>query len=220
MKRRSPESVDNVASISEKTPVWLVSLVVIISAFVAPSNAAAQNTAGRAQSSEGFNNYVTAYYNLNFGGTLFENREGTATTGFGAAIAFQGRRVVSGELDVNYSPQFFGPEDRWSRNSVLTVTFSGIVGPWIRIGGTRRVRPYALVGGGLIRSTIITSVESSPLTNPVLDVGGGLLWSVSPRVGIRGDLRYRWDRGDLAQRGGYIATLNYVRSSLGMTLAF
>lgn len=204
---------------SHRSLAFLAFLVVGVWSSVLGGVTSAQEGAAPPQS-EGFNYYVTGYYNFNFGGTLFQDRDGTATTGYGAALAFGARHIVSGEVDFNYSPQFFGPEPESSHNNVLTLTFSGIVGPWIKVATGQRVRPYACFGVGMIRSLIDTSVDISPQTDLVVDVGGGLLWFVAPRVGVRGDLRHRWDRGDLSQRGGYIATLNYFRASLGVAVAF
>ena len=164
--------------------------------------------------------FMTGYLSRNSGGTLSEEGSGEATTGYGASWTFGARHLVSGEVELDYTPQFFGPESEWERNSVLTIAVGAIVGPTMRVGDVQRVRPYVSAGVGLIRSHIQSSVESLPMTNPLAEAGAGFIWFPNRVLGLRADLRYCWDTGDLSQRGGYVDTLNYIRASLGLSLAF
>jgi hypothetical protein len=100
------------------------------------------------------------------------------------------------------------------------VTASGIVGPWVR-AGSGRIRPYVAVGGGVLRSNVKAFTRAGSETYDtrtlgIVEVGGGLLWLFTPRVGVRGDVRYR--AGLLEPES--VPWWTYVRSTIGLTVAF
>ena len=51
---------------------------------------------------------VTGYYNVNFGGGLFKDRETGTSGGGGGALVIWGRGLASAEVDFNFNPRFFG----------------------------------------------------------------------------------------------------------------
>lgn len=201
----------------------LAAVCVPVAAFAQEAPPPSQYTAPA--NTEGFDNYVSGYYNFNFGGNLFKDREESSTGGYGGALTFWGRGKFSAELDFNYNPQFFGPKNDAGDNNLMTFTFSGIIGPWINQGGSQRVRPYIVVGGGLMRSTIkeFATVGWKDTKNlGVVDFGGGVLYFFHPRVGVRGDIRYRWGVGANSDEKGWglIDNWTYWRGAIGIALAF
>lgn len=175
-----------------------------------------------------YNDYVAIYYGWNFGGDLFADGpfESFGTAGpktMGAAVGFWGSGMLSGELDFAYSPEFFGDKDEVSDNNLMTVTASFVINPTIRFG-SQKVRPYVLVGGGLMRSKIADfKILGKDVKNQgVVDVGGGVQYYFHPRIGIRGDLRYFMGVGakDDEDGWGWIEDWNFFRVSAGLAFTF
>lgn len=170
--------------------------------------------------------------------------------GFGAALTLRAHRTFAVEFDVNYTPAFsgsaigHGPDIPLGNHTfsvesqkelltdLLTVSASGIVGPWLR-AGSGRFRPYVAFGGGVLRSdvkaftraatdtypfvTFVDSGQHDTRTLGIVDVGGGLLWLFTSRVGVRGDVRYRLG---LTEPESLASMWTYVRSTIGLTVAF
>jgi hypothetical protein len=173
---------------------------------------------------EGPDNYFVFYWNRNTGGTLVEDTDREESDGYGVAFTWWGRGIFSAEIDFNYTPEFFGSESEYSSNNLMTFTASGIIGPWIKTG-SMRFRPYAIIGGGLMRSTIdeFANVDwKSSQNKGVVDAGGGLLWLFTRNVGVRVDARYRMGVGenDSDDGWGMLDKWNYLRFSAGLALAF
>jgi hypothetical protein len=212
--------------------------VVILLAILLVSPAAALAQSGAlpppqpapsSTTNEGFDNYVSIYYNLNFGGQLFKDLEDldahSGSQGFGFALTFWGRGKFSAEVDLNYNPKFYDSGADVGSNNAITLTMSAIIGPWINQGGSQRVRPYFVVGGGLMRSSFSDFADVGWKTTEnigVVDVGGGLIYFFHPRVGIRGDIRYRYGVGanDTAGGWGWVSDRNYWRGAFGASFAF
>jgi len=169
--------------------------------------------------------------------------------GFGAALTVRAHRTFAVEFDVNYTPAFsgsaigHGPDIPQANGTfriesqkelltdLLTVSASGILGPWLRAGSSR-VRPYVAFGGGLLRSdvkaftraatdtypfvTFVDSGQHDTRTHGIVEVGGGLLWLFTPRVGVRGDVRFR----AALMEPESVPWWTYVRTTIGLTVAF
>jgi len=192
-------------------------------------------TFGRSQGGQAYydpddyNDYIAVYYGWNFGGGLFAGGpfEGFDTGGpksLGVAVGFWGSGMLSGELDFCYSPEFFGPKDEVSDNNLMSVTASFVINPTIRFG-SQKVRPYVLVGGGLMRTRIEDfKIFGADVNNQgVVDVGGGLQYYFHPRIGIRGDVRYFIGVGaeESDEDGwGWIDDWNYYRATIGLAFTF
>lgn len=161
-----------------------------------------------------------------------------SSNSFGAALTLWGHGMFAAEFDVNYTRTFsgsavgYGPKiplangntvveaQKELLTNLLTVTASGIVGPWFR-AGSGHVRPYLACGGGILRSNVkaLTNAGSETYdtrTHGIVEVGGGLLWLFTPRVGVRGDVR---GRAALMEPES-VPWWTYVRSTIGLTVAF
>ena len=107
--------------------------------------------------------------------------------GFGTQVGAMGKGIIGGELDLGWSPSFFG------NNSVFNLMGNVIVG--LPIGGTHGagLRPYATAGLGLIRTQIdggtIATVSTSN-NDFGWNAGAGIMGYFSDHVGLRGDVRY------------------------------
>jgi hypothetical protein len=200
----------------------VVLVLVVAGAILRPSLAHSQVTSTPVPSpgARVFNNTVTGYLNWNAGGEL-EKATGAVTTGYGAALTLGRWWTFSAEVDVDFNPQYVGRNaGEISDSSLTTVTLGGILGPMLATGGQTRVRPYFALARGFGRSFMNASVDNTPKTIGIIDLGGGAFFFPSSRVGIRGDLRYRLGSGDMRQRGGIMTTLNYFRTYVGLTCAF
>jgi opacity protein-like surface antigen len=204
-------------------------LLTVCLALFMPIAALAQDP-GAQISKDDYRDYVALYYGVNFGGDLFE---GGPFEGFdsgnpkalGVAVGFWGKGMLSGELDFCYNPEFFGPKDELESDSnLLTLTASFVINPSIDIG-SQRIRPYFLIGGGLMRATIdeFAVLGKSTTNKGVVNLGGGVQYYFHPRVGVRGDLRYFRGVGstDEDEDGwGWIPNWNYFRATAGVAFTF
>jgi hypothetical protein len=159
--------------------------------------------------------------------------------GFGAALTFRAHRTFAVEFDVNYTPAFsgsatgHGPDIPLGNHTfriesqkelltdLLTVSASAVLGPWLR-AGSGRFRPYVAFGVGVLRSDVKAFPRAGPATIDtrtlgIVDAGGGALWLFTPRLGVRGDVRYRLG---LTEPEGMNSLWSYVRTTVGLTVAF
>lgn len=123
------------------------------------------------------------------------------------------------EEELAYARDFFGAAPGVS-SSVLTLMTNLMISP--RIGP---VRPYVLVGVGLIKSHVelsSASVVTSNNNHLGWDVGGGVLGFFGPHVGLRGDIRYFHAFQDLTVLGLRLSDtkLDFGRASIGLVVAF
>jgi len=133
-------------------------------------------------------------------GSAFGSNIQNGQTTVGISAGGMGAGIIGGELDLGWSPSFFGTKSDFGNNTVMNVMGSVIIG--IPIGGQHGagIRPYAVGGLGLIRSQIdggtVANVSSS---NNMFgwDAGGGVMGYFSDHVGLRGDLRYLRATSDL-----------------------
>ena len=133
-------------------------------------------------------------------GSAFGSNIQNGQTTVGISAGGMGAGIIGGQLDLGWSPRFFGTKSDFGNNTVMNVMGSVIIG--IPIGGQRGagIRPYAVGGLGLIRSQIdggtVANVSSS---NNMFgwDAGGGVMGYFSDHVGLRGDLRYLRATSDL-----------------------
>lgn len=131
--------------------------------------------------------FVSPWIGANFATDLGDGRNA-----FGVTAGGMGAGVIGGEIDFGYSPSFFGTDNIFGSNNVLTVMGNLIVG--VPIGGTRGVgiRPYGTGGIGLIRSSVdgLLTLDSFSDSSFGLNLGGGVMGFLGNHVGVRGDLRY------------------------------
>jgi len=199
-------------------------ILVLLALVCAPVISAAQTPAPVTASASNADYHVTGYLNLNFGGGLFQDREKGSSGGGGGSLIFWGRGIASAEVDFNVNPKFFGTTEDLGTNSLMTFTVNGVFGPWV--GSKKNIRPYAVVGGGLLRGNIAnfsTGKMSTSTSMGVIDIGGGIFYYFTPKFGLRGDFRYRLGVGaptDPATGWGLIEDWNYMRGGLGVVFAF
>jgi Outer membrane protein beta-barrel domain len=128
-------------------------------------------------------------------------------------------RLAGLEAEFAYAPDFFGSGPGFS-SSVATFMVNVMVAP--KIGP---VRPYALVGAGLIKSHVEFTAASLLTTDNNdfgWDLGGGLMVHLSDHFGLRGDLRYFHAFRDFEALGFTLdnAKLDYGRASGGLVITF
>lgn len=133
-------------------------------------------------------NAGTGFNNNNLGSSF-----GNGRVGVGTQVGAMGKGIFGAELDLGWSPSFFGTTNDFGNNSVIDVMGNLIVG--VPVGGTHGagIRPYATAGLGLLRTQIdggtIANVSSS--NNDLgWNAGAGVMGYFSDHFGLRGDVRY------------------------------
>ena len=131
--------------------------------------------------------FISPFIGYNFGGdsgcpeiSNCEDKKSNLGVSFGSA------GIIGFEEELAYAKNFFGEAPGVS-SSVLTLMSNVMIAP--RIGP---VRPYVLIGAGLIKSHVEASLGSIVTTNNNnfgWNTGGGLMLMFG-RVGVRGDIRY------------------------------
>jgi len=176
------------------------------------------------------------FIGINGGGSLFGDLNITGDLSskplsYGASLLFWGPGLLAGELDFGYNPNFYEDLDVVSpgaSTNMYTLTLNFVIGPTFFIGEKVRLRPYALVGGGLMRSQISDFILVNPLNvsdrqnQGVVDIAGGLYFYPIRRIGIRGDVRYFMGIGANSSEDGWgsIEGWNYFRITIGAAIAF
>jgi opacity protein-like surface antigen len=99
------------------------------------------------------------------------------------------------------------------------IGFMGNVVLPLRVQGAPKWRPYGTVGLGVIRAW--TNEQGRHQNNLGFNGGGGLMYSVSQHVGLRGDLRYFRVFVDENTREGVLPRdYGFLRVSFGITVEF
>ena len=101
-------------------------------------------------------------------------------------IAFGNYGTLFGiEEEFAYAKDFFG-EVPSGESNVVTLMTNLLLSPDVG-----RVKPYALIGVGLIKTNVEGfSGLTEDLNTVAWDLGGGVVWQINDRFGVRGDLRY------------------------------
>jgi hypothetical protein len=168
------------------------------------------------------------FFGVNFGGDSgkqFSEAFDTSQFNWGASIAFMGGGVFGFEGDFGFSPDFYGKTDQGGSNA-FTATGNLVLG--IPFGGQQGfgVRPYGLVGAGLLKSSsdFGSGVAEIDENNVTWSAGGGVLLFFGTRAGIRFDVRYFRTFDDLEIIGIPIGQspgkVDFTRGSLGFVLRF
>ena len=175
---------------------------------------------------------VTPYLGINLAGDT-EFRRG----GPGGSIAYFGDRLGF-EVDFQRYHHFFKDEKvelvpNNCRPSLppgtqcidLNTDATGFMGNLVvpLRGKQARWRPVATAGFGVIHAWVegpgdTYDVEQDDLA---VNVGGGMTYALSGRVGLRGDLRYFHAFVDESTReGGYFEDYGFLRATVGVTFSF
>ena len=115
---------------------------------------------------------------------------GKRHTTYGVAVTLFPEGVVGADAEVSWTPSAFTGHDLVESSRVTTATGSVLIAlprRWSRV-----VRPYATIGAGLIQvtSTDITGIFPIDSTRPAASAGAGVWWSITPRIGVRADVRF------------------------------
>jgi hypothetical protein len=177
---------------------------------------------------------LIGFIGYNAGGSLLSAIQEAGTSGskpkaMGASLLFWGPGVLAGELDFGYNPDFYRTFTNvvasGATSNLETITLNFVLGPTFFVGESMRVRPYVLVGGGLMRSKISEFVEHLSFHDTdnrgVIDFAGGLYFYPIKRVGIRGDVRmFRGVGANGSDKGYGLSDWTFYRISIGVALAF
>jgi len=133
-------------------------------------------------------------------------------------------RIVGGEIDLGYSPEFFEQNGFLTERRMITVMANAVAGiPW---GSASAVQPYVSGGVGTITPKL---EEAGGLTDFDrrkfgMNVGGGVTGWMNRSVGVRGDVRYFRGLGksdeDANSFGLDLSTFHFWRTSVGLTVRF
>jgi hypothetical protein len=167
------------------------------------------------------------FFGVNFGGDAgkdFSESFDSSQFSWGASIAAMGAGVFGVEGDFGYSPDFYGKTDAGG-SSVMTVMGNLVLG--IPFGGQSGfgVRPYGVVGMGLMRSQAeFGGLADGDDNKFAWNFGGGIMMFFGNSVGIRGDVRYFRTFEALDILGIDIANppgkLDFTRGSFGVVFRF
>ena len=138
---------------------------------------------------------------------------------YGFSAGWMGR-WVGFEAEGAISPSFFDSGDGF-RTTHRHTTYGGsaLFGP--RLGN---LRPYAAVGGTLLRSKIEEVGGLATLNDErgALHIGGGAMWNLAKHLGVRGEARYIRSFDDQEPEGNVFeerfAELAYWRIGGGVTV--
>jgi hypothetical protein len=136
----------------------------------------------------GAQSFVSPFLGYNFGGdsgcptvTNCEDKQLNA----GLAIGRMGN-LVAFETEIGYARDFFGDSPDVA-SSLLTV-----MGNMMLVPDLGPLRPYGLVGLGLMRTRVELDAESilAAENQVAWNIGGGAMLFFGEHVGLRGDIRY------------------------------
>lgn len=135
-------------------------------------------------------------------------------------VAFGSLGSIFGfEEEIGYAKDFFGKTPGSSSN-VLTVMSNLMLAPDLRV-----VRPYGLVGVGLMKTHVeLTGSSLLDSDNNAFgwDIGGGVMVFPSSHVGVRGEIRYFHAFQDLELAGVTLSDtkLDFGRASAAIVFKF
>lgn len=137
--------------------------------------------------------YVVVFAGGNFGGdsgvSLDESIDDSSRLNLGARLGGMGGGIFGGEIDVGYTPNFYGKGTVFDASRVVTIT-----GNLVLAVPAGPVRPYGLLGLGLVRRTVHFSSGSGQEdlsdSRAAYSLGGGVTFLFGSRVGVNADLRY------------------------------
>jgi opacity protein-like surface antigen len=132
---------------------------------------------------------------------------------WGASIGSMGK-VVGFEQDFAYAPNFFGTAA--GRESAMLTVMSNVL--FVIPAGP--IRPYGVIGLGLMRPHVKLDTGALSLDKNVLgwDLGFGLNIFLTPKFGLRGDLRHLRTLQDVTLGVFGNERIDFWRGSVGITL--
>lgn len=156
---------------------------------------------------------------------VFEAGAGRKTT-FGASVAFLSNSLLGVEADLGHTPGFFegnNPLGLVLTSRVTTLTGNVVIAAPLSV--TREsLRPYFVGGVGLLQARSTHAGGLFPVERDMygFDLGGGAIGFLTPRTGVRFDLRrfkaISGEDGPFARPG--VSRLSFWRATAGLTLAY
>jgi hypothetical protein len=177
---------------------------------------------------------IIPYVGFNAGGALLDaisqvGNNAPKPKAYGASILFWGPGVLAGEADYCYNPKFYESFTdvvaSGATSNLQTITLNFVLGPTFFIGENMRIRPYGLIGGGLMRSQISEFAQHLSFKDVdnrgVIDIAGGVYFYPIKRLGVRADVRFFRGVGANGSDKGYgLSDWNFYRVSIGAAIAF
>ena len=126
---------------------------------------------------------------------------------FGVSLTGLSQGLFGLEVEAAIVPAVFTGHELVDSSRVLTTSAGVVVAAPRRL---MRIRPYGVVGLGLVRTTSADAANLLPIasTQPAIYLGGGVWVPVARRIAIRADVRFlrtaTGDEGAFAVHGGYI----------------
>jgi opacity protein-like surface antigen len=186
-------------------PLCAVGMLVLLVLFAAPASA---------------QSFVSPFIGYNFGGdsgcptvTNCEDKQLNA----GLAVGRLGN-LIGFETEIGYARDFFGDSPDVA-SSLLTV-----MGNMMLVPNLGPLRPYGLVGLGLMRTRVELDAESilAAENQVAWNVGAGAMVLFGEHVGLRGDIRYFHSLQELpvvnVDIGG--ERIDFGRASVALLLRF
>jgi len=145
-------------------------------------------------------------------------------TTFGVSATLLGTGFLGVEADLEQVPQFFGPGlSRTVSSSNVTTLTGNIVIAVPKVITRESLRPYIVSGLGLMHARVTTQAGLLDTRSNLLglDIGGGAIGFVSPRAGVRFELRHfknlTHDSGAVTIGG---TRLSFWRLTAGLVLRY
>jgi opacity protein-like surface antigen len=139
---------------------------------------------------------------------------------FGGSLTGLSSGLFGLEVEATVVPSVFTGHELVDSSRVLTGSASLVVAVPRSVW---RIRPYAVLGVGLVRSTSSDTANVLPIssTQPGFHVGGGVWVPVAKRVALRGDVRFlRTTTGDDSAFAVHGAFIEMGRISGGVAVIF
>jgi Outer membrane protein beta-barrel domain len=170
---------------------------------------------------------LTPYGGLVFGGDLSSedgiDRGSQEHAVFGLGFGYMGDGAVGFEIDLGYSPDFFGGGDDTivPDNNLATLMGNLVLQAAVGSGG----RVYLSGGGGLVRSRVNDTNDFFDVDRNDFGVnaGAGFVLPLGERLGLRGDIRYFRNIGDNEPDAEFdldFGSFDFWRGTAGLSIIF
>ena len=141
----------------------------------------------------------------------------------GGSAAWLTRNIIGAEVDFGYSPRFFKSDTTRPGSNVLSLT--GNVLLTVPLSVTREsLRPYVSAGMGLVHAGVSDQLNLGAIDRNLvaLSIGGGALGFLTPRAGVRFDLRRirSTSNGVDILTGESEPRLGFWRATIGVALRY
>lgn len=170
---------------------------------------------------------LTPYAGIVFGGDLgiegnddldLDQRHGV----YGLGLGYMSDSALGFEVDLGYSPDFFGGDDSIVPDNNLTTLMGNLVlnAP---LGSSGRV--YVSAGGGLMKSSVNDAGDLFDVSRNDFGVnaGVGLIVPLGESFGVRGDVRYFRNIGDPEPDDEFdldFGSFDFWRATAGLSITF